>query len=181
MAHVGALAARLFVLNPCRPFMNGSLNPSRKTAPFRYVAYRTFGRAVGYWRLYEETTMRKAVLIADDNAFVRTALYEFFQREPDFVVCGVAENGLEAVEEALRLHPDVVVLDMTMPVMNGMEAARLLKHEMPQVPLIMYSSAEDEATRRAARLAGVAALVPKSHRVSALIQAARGLVQQKAA
>lgn len=125
--------------------------------------------------------MRKAILIADDNAFVRTALYEFFQREPDFTVCGLAENGLEAVEEALRVHPDVIVLDMTMPVMNGMEAARLLRQEMPEVPLIMYSSAEDEATRRAARLLGAAAVISKSDRVSALIHAARGIVQRKAA
>ena len=74
--------------------------------------------------------MRKAVLIADDNAFIRTALYEFFQREPDFIVCGVAENGREAIEEARRLHPDLIVLDMAMPVMNGLEAARWLKQIM---------------------------------------------------
>ena len=125
--------------------------------------------------------MRKAILIADDNAFVRTALYEFFQREPDFTVCGLAENGIEAVEEAVRLHPDVIVLDVAMPVMNGVEAARLLREEMPGVPIIIYSAAADEATRRAARLAGVAEVISKSDRVSALIHAARGLVQRKAA
>ncbi len=61
-----------------------------------------------------------AVLIVDDNAFVRTALSEFFARQPDFEVCGTAENGRAAVDEASRLHPDLIVLDLTMPVMNGL-------------------------------------------------------------
>jgi DNA-binding NarL/FixJ family response regulator len=124
--------------------------------------------------------MRKAVLIADDNAFVRTALYEFFQREPDFMVCGLAENGREAVEEARRLRPDLIVLDMAMPVLNGLEAARLLKRIMPEVPLIMYS-ASDEVSRQAATSVGISEVVSKSQRVSVLIHAARGLVQRKAA
>jgi DNA-binding NarL/FixJ family response regulator len=125
--------------------------------------------------------MRKAVLIADDNAFVRTALYEFFQREPDFFVCGMAENGREAVEEAGRLHPDLIVLDVTMPVMNGMEAARLLRQMMPEVPLIMYSATNDEVAKRTARSMGISEIISKSQRVSVLIHAARGLVQRKAA
>ena len=124
--------------------------------------------------------MRKAVLIADDNAFVRTALYEFFQREPDFIVCGVAENGREAIEEARRLHPDLIVLDMAMPVMNGLEAARWLKRIMPEVPLIMYS-ATDEVAQRNARSVGISEIISKSQRVSVLIRAARGLVERKAA
>jgi len=124
--------------------------------------------------------MRKAVLIADDNAFVRTALYEFFQREPDFIVCGVAENGREAIEEARRLHPDLIVLDMAMPVMNGLEAARWLKQIMPEVPLIMYS-ATDEVAQRNARSVGISEIISKSQRVSVLIRAARGLVERKAA
>jgi len=57
--------------------------------------------------------MRTTVLIADDNAFVRTALYEFFDREPDFHVCAIAENGQQAIEAASRLHPDLIVLDRT--------------------------------------------------------------------
>jgi chemotaxis response regulator CheB len=54
-------------------------------------------------------------LIADDNAFVRTVLYELFEREPDFQICAMAENGREAIEEACRLHPDLIVLDLTSP------------------------------------------------------------------
>lgn len=79
--------------------------------------------------------MRKTVLIVDDNTFVRHALYELFQREEDFEVCGVAENGREAIEQAGHLHPDLIVMDLAMPVMNGLEAARVLKRMMPSVPL----------------------------------------------
>ena len=125
--------------------------------------------------------MQKAVLIADDNVFTRTALYEFFQREPDFIVCGMAENGREAIEEARGLHPDLIVLDMTMPVMNGVEAARWLKKIMPEVPLIMYSATNDRIAERTAKSVGISEMISKSQRVSVLIQAARGLVHRKAA
>lgn len=125
--------------------------------------------------------MRKAVLIADDNAFVRTALYEFFQREPDFTVCGVAEDGREAIEQARRLRPDLIILDMAMPMMNGLEAARWLKRLMPEVLLIMYSATNDDAAERTARSVGISEIVSKSQRVSELIDAARSLVHRKAA
>src|SRR5882724_7651245 len=84
--------------------------------------------------------MAKAVLIVDDNAFIRQALCEIFERESDFQVCGEAENGKEAIEKAWELHPDLIVLDLSMPVMNGLDAAKVLKCLMPTVPLIMYSA-----------------------------------------
>lgn len=125
--------------------------------------------------------MRKMVLIVDDNAFIRHALYEIFKREADFEVCGLAENGREAIEEAARLHPDLIVLDLAMPVMNGLDAARILKDRMPSIALIMYSALEDKLFERQARLIGVSELVSKSERVSVLIDKARGLVHPKAA
>ena len=125
--------------------------------------------------------MRTAVMIVDDNAFIRTALYEFFEREPDFQVCGMAENGREAIEAAAHLHPDLIVLDLAMPVMNGLDAARVLKRLMPGIPLIMYSAFEDKLSEQMARLIGVSALVSKSDKVSVLIDKARGLVCRKAA
>ena len=125
--------------------------------------------------------MRKAVLIADDNAFIRTALHECFEREPDFKVCGVAENGREAIQEALRLHPDLIVLDFAMPVMNGLEAARALRQIMPTVPLIMYSAMTDNVSERLVKAIGISELISKSDQVSVLIHKARGLVHRKAA
>lgn len=125
--------------------------------------------------------MPKRILIADDNAFVRTAMYELFEREPDFQVCAVAENGREAIEEARRLHPDLIILDLAMPVMNGLEAARILRQIMPEVPLIMYSANEDRRSEQIARSIGISELIPKSGKVSRLIESARDLTYQKAA
>jgi chemotaxis response regulator CheB len=125
--------------------------------------------------------MRKTVLIVDDNTFIRHALYEIFAREADFEVCGVAENGREAIEEAGRMRPDLIVLDLSMPVMNGLDAARALKHLMPSVPLILYSALVDRFSEQKARLIGISECVSKSERVSVLIDTARGLLCPKAA
>jgi len=125
--------------------------------------------------------MRSTVLIADDNAFVRTALYEIFEREPDLHVCAVVENGREAIEEACRLHPDLIVLDIAMPVMNGLEAARVLRQTMPNVPLIMYSANPNEVSEHSARSIGVSGLISKSEKVTVLIDTIRGVLHRRAA
>ena len=125
--------------------------------------------------------MRNSVLIADDNAFVRTALYELFEREPDFHVCAVAENGHEAIELACQLRPDLIVLDLAMPVMNGLDAARALRQMMPDVALIIYSASPNEISQQTAKSIGISGLVSKSDRVSVLINTVRGALQSRAA
>ena len=125
--------------------------------------------------------MAKAVLIVDDNALIRQALCEIFKRESDFQVCGEAENGQQAIEKAQQLHPDLIVLDLSMPVMNGLDAARVLKRLMPTVPLIMYSAFGDTFAEQQARLMGISELVSKSEHASVLIHRARGLLYPTAA
>lgn len=127
------------------------------------------------------TAMRNTVLIADDNAFVRTALYEIFEREPDFHVCAVVEDGREAVEEACRLRPDLIVLDLTMPVMSGLDAARVLRQMMPDVPIVIYSATPNELSEKVAKAIGIAGLISKTDRVSVLINAVRNALHAKAA
>jgi DNA-binding NarL/FixJ family response regulator len=125
--------------------------------------------------------MRKTVLIADDNAAVRTALYEFFEREPDFQVCAMAENGQQAIEAASRLYPDLIVLDRTMPVMSGLDAARVLKNVLPRVLLIMYCATPEECPQALTESVGVSAIVAKSESASVLIDICRSLLRRKAA
>jgi len=125
--------------------------------------------------------MTKAVLIVDDNALIRQALCELFKREADFEVCGEAENGREAIEKAQQLHPDLIVMDLSMPVMNGIEAAGILKSLMPTVPLIIFSEYSDVFSEKEARAAGVSALVSKSEHASVLVGKARALLYDIAA
>jgi|SRR5437899_4076220 len=125
--------------------------------------------------------MVRSILIVDDNAFVRHALCEIFKREADFDVCGEAENGREAIEKAQQLHPQLIVLDLSMPMMNGFDAARVLRRLMPTVPLIIYSAFGDRSAEQQARLIGVSALISKSEPVAALIGTARSLLTQTAA
>ena len=125
--------------------------------------------------------MRKTVLIADDNIFVRTALCEFFKREHDFQVCATAQNGREAIEMASRLHPDLIVLDRTMLVMDGLESAFLLKNLMPQIPIILYCATPEECPEELLNSVGVSALVSKSENVSVLIDTCRSVLYRKAA
>jgi len=120
--------------------------------------------------------MVKSVLIADDNAFVRRKVGELFRREPDFEVCGEAENGKQAIEEACESQPDLIVLDLSMPVMNGLDAARVLKRLMPEVPIVMFSAYADSFTETQARSAGVSVLVSKLDDTAVLVGIARNLV-----
>lgn len=120
--------------------------------------------------------MCHTILIADDNRSIRQGLRELFEQEEDFEVCGDVENGREAVEKAQELHPDLILLDLSMPVMNGLEAARVLSQMMPKVPLIMYSAFSDSFTEKEARSAGVSAMVSKSEDISVLLGKARRLV-----
>lgn len=125
--------------------------------------------------------MRTTVLIADDNAFVRAALYEFFEREADFQVCAMAENGRQAVETASRLHPDLIVLDRSMPVMSGPDAARALREVVPEAVLIMYCATPEKCSEVALKSLGISAIVSKSESASVLIDTCRSLLYGKAA
>jgi DNA-binding NarL/FixJ family response regulator len=125
--------------------------------------------------------MPKTVLIVDDNRYIRQALCRIFTSEADFDICGEADNGQEAIAKAHELQPDLIVMDLSMPVMNGIDAARVLKAMMPSVPLIIFSEYSDVLSDREAKFTGVSALVPKSAPISKLVSRARALVYDGAA
>lgn len=124
--------------------------------------------------------MVRSVIIVDDNPAVRKILCEFFATA-DFSVCGEAENGREAIEKAQRLHPDLIVTDLAMPVMNGLEEARLLKQLIPAMPVILYTMHSGPSLEKEARLAGADAVVSKSEGVATLIAKARALFNKAVA
>jgi two-component system chemotaxis response regulator CheB len=114
----------------------------------------------------------------DDNGFARQALIDIFKREADFEVCGEASNGQEAVQAAQLLNPDLVVLDLAMPVMNGLDAARVLKRVIPRAVLVMYSGFGDKYVEQQARFIGITALVSKAEPPGTLISLSRTLLIQ---
>ena len=123
----------------------------------------------------------RSVLVVDDNPIIRRMLCELFTREGDFDVSGEAENGREAIEKAQLLRPNLIVTDLSMPVMNGLEETHVLKKLMPSVPVIIFTAHSDPFVEKEAREAGVSAVVSKSEAVAVLITTARGLLDQIAA
>jgi DNA-binding NarL/FixJ family response regulator len=115
----------------------------------------------------------------DDNYFVRQTLSEIFRREADFDVCGEAVNGHEAVKAAPLLRPDLIVLDLAMPVMNGLDAARKLRRLMPAVTIMMYSGIGDKFVEQQARFIGIAALISKAEAPGTLVSTARTVLAQR--
>jgi DNA-binding NarL/FixJ family response regulator len=114
--------------------------------------------------------MRHRILIVDDSVHVRRSLRWLIEQDLEWEVCGEASNGAEGVSRAAELKPDVVVLDLSMPVMNGIEAARQLKKMMPQTHLLMLTSFALPGVEEAARSVGIEAFVGKTDGTTALLQ-----------
>jgi len=112
----------------------------------------------------------KHILIVDDSAAVRRALREVLGQQQGWEVSGEAGNGREAIEEVQKAKPDVIVLDLSMPVMNGLETTRELKRRFPSVPVLMYTDFETQYLQQAARSAGVSSIVSKSESTEVLVR-----------
>lgn len=120
--------------------------------------------------------MAKTVLIVDDNAYIRRALCELFTREAEFEVCGEAANGRQALRKVLELHPDLIVMDLSMPEMNGLETARELRRLMSGVPIILCTLFGDATIQQEAQRVGISEVVSKSQPSTVLIGKARDLL-----
>jgi DNA-binding NarL/FixJ family response regulator len=83
--------------------------------------------------------MKKTILLADDSPIVGQALYRLLATEANCELCAQAADGQEAISLAKQCKPDLVILDLSMPRMNGLEAARELKKNMPTVPIILLT------------------------------------------
>jgi len=107
--------------------------------------------------------MSVKILLADDHAEARQAARRLLGERSEWMVCGEAENGFEAVEKAATLKPDIVILDLSMPKMNGLEAAKIIHTANPDLPLLLFSvDGADPAMLGAIRGAGFRGAVPKS-------------------
>jgi DNA-binding NarL/FixJ family response regulator len=100
--------------------------------------------------------------IVDDNKDIRRAVRHLFETHDNFEVCGEAVNGKDAIAKTEQLNPDLIVLDLSMPVMNGMEAARAIRERKPATPIILFTLHGDLALQSAASAIGIRAVVAKT-------------------
>jgi len=122
-----------------------------------------------------ETPIR--VLVADDNVVVRHGLTKLLKEEDDFLVVGEARNGHEAVALARSLVPDVVLMDISMPVMNGLDATRQILAAIPSIKVIILSAYDDIEYIERARAGGAAGYLTKMTFTDTLARAIRDVVK----
>ena len=121
--------------------------------------------------------VRIRVVVADDHPVVRGMVRSALQQHPNFEVVGEAEDGAEAIQEVKRVRPDVVVLNVTMPRVNGFEAAREIRKQIPETAIVILSSHADKYFVEEAKKIGVRAYIPKSKIGQALIAALEAAVK----
>ena len=113
--------------------------------------------------------MPKRILIVEDEVSVRNAVCTFLEHQSHLQVCGEAANGVEALEKAVALRPDLILLDLSMPIMNGVEVASLLRARMPSTPVVVYTMFDDVLGKPLAATLGIAAIVAKSEGLTKLV------------
>ena len=106
--------------------------------------------------------MRERILVADDNAPIRWLIRSLLE-EKGYAVCGEAENGTEAIEKAQKLKPDLICLDLSMPGMNGVEVASVLKRLMPTIPIVMFTLYENRVGEALAQSVGIDIVLGKEN------------------
>ena len=120
--------------------------------------------------------LANCVLIVDDNEMVRRGLRCLFESEPAFKVCGEAVDGRDAIEKARELKPDLIVLDFSMPGMNGLESARILSNMKPSAMILLFTMHRNVVTDGDARAVGINAVVSKSEGAGTLISQAQTML-----
>jgi DNA-binding NarL/FixJ family response regulator len=118
----------------------------------------------------------KGVLIVDDSESVRLAIRIAIESCTKFRVCGEASHGVEAVKKATELNPDVVIMDLAMPEMNGVVAASLLKKKIPEIHIVLFTIYADELRNSLSSVFGVTMVLSKDGGLVPLVDCLNGLL-----
>jgi two-component system, NarL family, response regulator LiaR len=113
----------------------------------------------------------------DDHEHIRKQVRNFLETQSGYDVCGEAVNGYDAIEKAQELEPDLIILDMSMPRMNGIDAAPRLKKLLPQTPIVLFTS-HGPLRGFDARAAGIDAVVAKDGGMLSLMESLQDLLQE---
>jgi two-component system, chemotaxis family, chemotaxis protein CheY len=119
---------------------------------------------------------KKRILIIDDNAAMRSVLRRSIEND-QFIVCGEAEDGMKGIEKAKETCPDLILLDFSMPKMNGADAAPILKKLLPNVPIILFTMHEEMVSKALAAAMCVDRVLPKPSSLTDLLDCMRTLLR----
>jgi DNA-binding NarL/FixJ family response regulator len=119
------------------------------------------------------------ILIADDHEAVRKGVCAILSSRLDIEVCGEAVNGKEAIEKAQALKPDLVILDVTMPVLGGVEAAKEIRNLLPDVPILFLSIHQTSQLIAEAKKLGVQGCLNKAYASDRLLEAVDTLLRKQ--
>jgi len=119
------------------------------------------------------------ILLADDHAIIRNGLRLLLENEWGWEICGEAANGREAVEQAEKLQPDIVVLDIGMPEVNGLDATRQIRQACPETEILIFSSHESDELVREVFAAGARGYLLKTDAPQHLVAAIKALLEKK--
>ena len=122
-------------------------------------------------------TMKVRLFLVDDHPIVRSGLRMLFQAEPDLEIVGEADGGAEAIVAVQRLRPDVVIMDVAMPGVNGIEATRRIKEIAPETAVLALTMHEDEQYFFEMLKAGASGYIPKRAAPDDLVAAVRVVAQ----
>lgn len=119
------------------------------------------------------------ILVADDHEAVRKGVCAILSSRGDIEICGEATNGREAVDKTIELKPDLVILDLTMPVLSGVEAVREIRMHLPSVPILVLSMHESKQVTEDIRALGVQGYVTKSEASTTLLLAVDSVLRNE--
>jgi DNA-binding NarL/FixJ family response regulator len=119
----------------------------------------------------------KRILIVDDAEEVRQVMRAVFEARTGYEICGEAANGAEAVQKALALKPDLMLLDIAMPMLNGVEVASVLAGSMPEMPIVLYTMYNELLGLSLASAVGAKAVISKADGISKLLECVQNLLE----
>jgi DNA-binding NarL/FixJ family response regulator len=124
--------------------------------------------------------MSAQILIVDDSPFLRRSIRSSIEQNTDWQVCGEAENGQVAIEKTKELHPDLIILDLAMPIMNGLDAARHIAGFAPGVAIVLFTMHGSRELSKYAELIGIKQVLSKSSGgIEQLMSTVKVLLDQK--
>lgn len=119
------------------------------------------------------------ILIVDDHVAIRAGIRSLLENRTEWIVCGEACDGVEAIFKVMELHPDIVLMDISMPRMNGLEATRVIRRNMPDTSVVMVSQNNPEILREQATQVKATAWLAKAEISDQLVHTLQRLASER--